>query len=393
MKTPLGKLPLDQSESFLFHNATARAGSLTTDGQRRLYTHETGAELTRLRERMAELTGVPVPVSMSQVSIPLIAPGVRDLTPCVPCQATHDKDWANLPATIDEFRNILTKMVDERNYEFPSVPDMVGDGIVVVGGGKFWAGIVVSIRMLRESGCTLPVEVWYRGDLEPINESDVSDCGDVRFVDTYAHAARHGGARILGGWESKIWAIANTTFRRILFLDADAYCLTDPTAMIESLTGAEPFQFWRDRPTQEKRLNWKTVWPKSSESVPPVQGGHLLIDRLRCWKLICLTHWMNQHSDFYYQHMYGDQDTWRVALEAIGYASLWKCRTQVEYVGGCFVVTSEGQPVIVHRVNSKLFTEQWREGNSKTWDGTVNAEVPGDERMAAHWGKVSAVKL
>lgn len=390
MKTPLGKLSLDQSETFLFHNATARAGSLTTDGQRRLYTHETGAELTRLRERMAQITGVPVPVQTAQISIPVLAPGIKDLTPCVPCQATHDKDWANLPATIDEFRNILTKMVEERKYEFPKVPDMGGDAILTVGGGKFWAGMVVSIKMLRESGCTLPVEVWYRGDLEPINVNDVADCGDVRFVDTYAHAARNGGARILGGWEAKLWAIANTTFRRILFLDADAYCLEDPSPMIESLTNSEPFQFWRDKPTVEKKIDWDMIWPKSSKTVPPVQGGHLLIDRQRCWKLICLAHWMNQHSDFYYQHMYGDQDTWRVALEAIGDVTLWKDREAVKFIGGCFIVTQNDKPIIVHRINSKVFPIQWREGNAKTWNGTINLEVPGDERMSKHFASISS---
>ena len=383
MKTQLGKLPLEQSELFLFHNATARAGSMTNDGHRRLYTHESGAELTRLMERMADATGVLVPAALSQVSIPVIAPGIKDLTPCVPCQATHNADWANLPATISEFRNILTKMVEERGYEFPQVPAMQGDGIVTVGGGKYWSGIAVSIKMLRESGCTLPVEVWYRGDLEPVKRDDVTDCGDVRFVDTYAHAAANGGARILGGWESKVWAMANTKFERILFLDADAYCLEDPTDLIQGLATSEPFQYWEDTPNQKDSIKWDKVWPKATRDIPPVQGGQMLIDRGRCWKFICIIQWMNQHSDLYYKHMFGDQDTYRVALDAMGDKSLWKCLSSVNSTKNVLIVSHNETPFIIHRTNSKLFPPQWRQGNGRAWDG-VTQDVPGDDRIVRH---------
>jgi hypothetical protein len=49
----------------------------------------------------------------------------------------------------------------------------------------------------------------------------------------------------------------------------------------------------------------------------PVQGGQLLIDRIRAWKLVHLSNYMCQHSDYYFKHMYGDQDTWRVSLSAL----------------------------------------------------------------------------
>jgi hypothetical protein len=385
VNTPLGKLPVDLAEVFLFHNPTVRAGSMTTSGLRRLYTHETGEELDRLLRLVAEVGGVPLQQIPSPVSIPVLSPGVKDLSPCVPCQATHNVEWANLPATTSEFRNILAKMVTERNYEFPPVPKLSGNGIVTVGGGKYWAGIVVSIKMLRETGCTLPVEVWHRGDMEPVRPEDVADCGDVRFVDTYAHAALCGGARILGGWEAKVWAIANTTFARILFLDADAYCLEDPTKLIESLEGTEPLQYWEDTPNQRTSIDWDKVWQKTMNTVPTVQGGQLLIDRSRCWKLLCIVQWMNQHSDFYYRHMFGDQDTYRVALEAIGDSSLWRCLSSVKITNKVLICSHDGKPFIIHRTGSKLFAAQWREGNGQVWDGIPDLTIPGESRMAAHY--------
>lgn len=39
-----------------------------------------------------------------------------------------------------------------------------GKGIVMsVGGIKYFTDAWVSINMLRETGCTLPIEVWYQG--------------------------------------------------------------------------------------------------------------------------------------------------------------------------------------------------------------------------------------
>jgi hypothetical protein len=41
-----------------------------------------------------------------------------------------------------------------------------GRGIVIVGGGKYWPSVYVTVRMLRHTGCTLPVQVWYLGEAE-----------------------------------------------------------------------------------------------------------------------------------------------------------------------------------------------------------------------------------
>ena len=97
------------------------------------------------------------------------------------------------------------------------------EGLVYVGGGAYWPGIVVGIRMLRDSGSNMPVQVWHRGDAEPVKPEQVLGLGDVQIIDAVAHANAHGGARILRGWETKLYALTHCNFERVCYLDADAY--------------------------------------------------------------------------------------------------------------------------------------------------------------------------
>lgn len=231
-------------------------------------------------------------------------------------------------------------------------------GIIYVGGGKYWPGIVVGVRMLRELGCTIPVQVWYRGDHEPINPADVEGLG-VWLRDADRMARERKDNRVLspnefaGGWETKLYALTHTCFDQVLFLDADAYCVRDPSPLFDYLSPAEPFAFWSDLPRMESSVAWDRVYPHGPGGVPTVQGGQLLIDRRHGAKLVNAAHWMCQHSDYYFAHLYGDQDTWRVGLaaEACG----WRCFGPADWEDVAFVCRDRGKPFIVHRCQAKLF--------------------------------------
>jgi len=43
-----------------------------------------------------------------------------------------------------------------------------------------------------------------------------------------------------------------------------------------------------------------------------------VIDKQRCWWALNLTDWYNRHSDFFYNHVYGDKDTFRLAWHKVG---------------------------------------------------------------------------
>ncbi len=269
-------------------------------------------------------------------------PGIADPIP-TPEAAPVRAAWRTCATTRDRHLYAFRALLG-RSFEYPGGS---GAGIVTVGGGKYWPGIVVGCRLLRELGCTLPVQVWYRGDAEPVRPEQVAGLG-VELVD----ATTVGDPRVLRGWEAKLHALVHCPFDDVLFLDADAYLVNDPTPLIETAR-AKRFAFWVDLPGTEKNVKWDRVWPEGSRGIPAVQGGQLAIHRPSFWRELVLAHWLNQHSDFYYAHMFGDQDTWRVVLAATGgpYADLGRA----SWRHTSFVCEHAGAPRVVHRCQGKLF--------------------------------------
>jgi len=269
-----------------------------------------------------------------------------------PFNSNPREQWLNCPATHGYFLSRLA-LVNQTSKPNNS---RSGNGILYVGGGPYWPGIVVGIRLLRESGCTLPIEVWYRGSCEKINPEDVKHLS-VSLHDVDEYSQRLDDNRIpsgdikTGGWEAKLYALQHTTLARVLFLDADAYCIADPTGMIQNMV--EPFQFWKDFDSMGGNIKWHAVYPDGNKGVPPIQGGQLLIDLGRAHRSLDMCHFMCQNSDFYFKHAFGDQDCWRIAIAASGES--YKVRGDALWNSTAFVCNYDGVPSIIHRCQGKLF--------------------------------------
>jgi hypothetical protein len=228
--------------------------------------------------------------------------------------------------------------------------------VLWVGGGPYWKGVALGVRLLREVGCRLPVEVWHRGDSEPVDAAQVAGLG-AAVIDADRLARQLGDRRVngddtRGGWEAKTYALTHTSYDQVLYLDADAYCVADPSPLFDLLTPAAPFAYWSDLPGHERDVVWPRVWPDGPAGVPPVQGGQLLLDRRHGRALLDAAHWMNEHSDYYYAHQYGDQDSWRVALAAG--AAGYRCLGPADWQAPAFICRHFGTPYVVHRCQGKF---------------------------------------
>jgi hypothetical protein len=233
---------------------------------------------------------------------------------------------------------------------------LAGDGLVICGEGRYWPGIVVAVRLLRSCGSDLAVQVWHNGTIG----KELDDVPGVTLVDAAAVREAH-PARILRGWEIKTYAILHSGFRRVLFLDADAYCVIDPRLLFTMLDDF-PFAFWEDFPRCRQNVHW-SWYVIAGNHVPPVQGGQLLLDVERFWRETILAHWLNQHSDYFYRHQFGDQDSWRVALAATGGA--YRAIAPARWDRLAFVCGYSGVDYIVHRCRAKLFPDRL----PRRWDG------------------------
>ena len=187
---------------------------------------------------------------------------------------------------------------------------LAGDGIVTLAfGWRDWAMTKVLIDMVRESGCQLPIMVFHNGDHAADGRciAKYLDAGPgVVFRDIKGHRG--------GAWQAKVYAVMHSGFRRVLWLDADAYPVIDPTPLFAALDAA-PFVYWQDLPNSAHNVRWEATG-FDGRGVPQVQGGHFLVNVQEAWRFLAVNDWLNRHSDYWYRCGYGDQDCHRIALAA-----------------------------------------------------------------------------
>jgi ADP-heptose:LPS heptosyltransferase len=210
---------------------------------------------------------------------------------------------------------------DQFAQTIPPCPDRFeGRGIVICGGGaKYFPSAWVCLNMLRRLGCRLPIQLWHLGRKElnapmkrlvtPLNVECV-DAGNMRRV--YP-------VRILGGWQLKVYALLHSRFREVLFLDADNVPVLNPEFLFETpqfqATGAV---FWPDFPGIDERTGkiWRSCGLRRPHE-PEFESGQIVVDKVRCWKALCLALWFNENSDFYYRHVHGDKETFHLAFRRL----------------------------------------------------------------------------
>jgi hypothetical protein len=257
--------------------------------------------------------------------------------------------WAIAPTTVSSHLEALLTVASQ-SHGLPA-PARVGRGIVTVGGGKYWLGIVIGLKMLRSIGCDLPVEIWY-GEGEEVHAKDLEGLGPVSL---HPISKSFPDVRTLKGWANKLYALTHTSLKEVLFLDADAYLVADPEPLFAKLQEA-PFVFWSDMDFHNADIDWERVYsPGCKKGLPVIQGGQLVMDTQLAWPLLRLTHWICQHADYYFGRMYGDQDAWRVALSVLHWCQAGLHLGKAEWVHPCFVCSVDGVELIVHRCQSKFF--------------------------------------
>jgi SAM-dependent methyltransferase len=280
--------------------------------------------------------------------------------------------WTHDARVIQRHRDALFALA---RAEMPPPGPRAGAGILMVGGGRYWPGIVVSLKMLRDTGCRLLVQIWHRGAAEPVRVQDLTGVEGVEIHDLTTLAP---APRVLRGWEAKTAALLACGWERVFFLDADAYCLRDPAPLLERLSATEPFLFWEE---PWHNVNW-SVWGRENSLVPSIQGGQYAIHMRHFWREFVLAYWLDQHSDFSYAHQLGDQDSWRVALTLTGgpYRRLGPAR----WDDIAFIYDGDDGPLIVHRCSAKmLYPEDVTPsdvGSNRRLD-----RLPGEARAWAYW--------
>jgi FkbM family methyltransferase len=195
-----------------------------------------------------------------------------------------------------------------------------GRGIVLCGGGvSYFTNAWVCINMLRFHGCSLPIELWHLGKVELDREMEelLKPLG-VRCINAREVMNRYPMRNPLG-WELKSYALLHSSFREVLLLDADNVAVRNPEYLFDSpeyrRTGAI---FWPDyRRLGSRRAIWKMCGVKYRDE-PEFESGQIVVHKENCWAALNLAFWYNDHSEFFYQYIHGDKETFHMAWRKLG---------------------------------------------------------------------------
>lgn len=247
----------------------------------------------------------------------------------------------------------LPEYVQQRFIGQPSFPE--NRGIVTIGGGKYFAILIVSLRFLRRSGTNLPVEVFV-----PAKEYEVDMCENV--LPAFNAVCRilpelGGGAEPLKGFQFKAFAMVFSTFDQLIFLDADCTAMRDLAPLFQK----EPF-------TSTGLVTWPDLWLTSvsplyyviaEQEVVPIaahassETGQVVISKTLHWRTLLLIAYYNYYGPTYYYRLLGqggtgmgDKDTFLPAANVFG-LPYYHVRKPVIQVGHRFEDGSTGSRVQV----------------------------------------------
>ena len=220
-----------------------------------------------------------------------------------------------------------------------------GTGIVMVAGGKYYAPAIVSIRMLRRTNCTLPVQLY----LQSSSEYEPHICEEVLptlnaecfIIEDYL---RKDAPFKVTHYQLKVLAMLFSSFESLVFLDADCFPLYDP---LELLT-AEPFLStglvsWPDYwiATEDPAFYKIAGFPSYPTGLPlrSSESGQLLISKEKHLSSLLLAAYYNVYGPTHYYPILGqgapgegDKDTFLAGAIAL-HRSWYRVREHTGSVG------------------------------------------------------------
>jgi len=252
--------------------------------------------------------------------------------------------------------------------EYPN--DFKGRGIVFCAGGlKYFTCCWVAVNVLRESGCKLPIEIWYFNEelsAEMMNKFSEIENLCCKNIADYVESK-------VEGMIIKPLAVLYSAFEEVLFIDSDNICVSDPSFLFDDLNYIKTGTiFWPDYwETSIENPIWNILGIKYFKS-PEQESGQILIHKAKCWKELNLTVYFNIMGKYYYKLLHGDKDTFKFAWLAFN-TPYYMISTEVASCGLFISNHFEGNTMVQHDSLGKII---FLHRNLYKWDITnLNVKV------------------
>jgi FkbM family methyltransferase len=297
--------------------------------------------------------------------------------------------WQGLPQVRDAHVALMRDAADGRTYASIPVNRGGGRGIVCgAGGAKFFSCAFAMAMQVRQLGCNLPIEFWHLGrhEIDQKMEALAAKFG-IEVVDASVQLRINGVTpRILEGWELKPMAASMSHFDEVLYLDADCLPVQNPEALFDAQQYRDAgAAFWPDLPpTSRKEWVPDIVWHNvglSPQRGPDFESGQFMVDKCRHHGPLRLTNFFNQHSDWYYQFVYGDKSTFNLAWRVCGMPFSMPARA-AGWEHPCIVQHHwDGTPLFYHACQGKEDIVNGQMSHLPVGDAVAKAKAIRDE----HW--------
>lgn len=275
----------------------------------------------------------------------------------------------------------------------------VGTGIVTVAGGEFFGPSIVGLRMLRQTGSTLPAEVFLANwdEYEPEICENVYPSLNARciVISDYTtpenEAERVQGMPDISHFQLKALALLLSSFQQILYLDSDSITLVDPQSEL----------FSRPPYTHTGFVGWPDFWlgTEAAEfyaiagmgsfplNLPQTSSetGQLLVDKGRHLRTLLLATYYNVWGPEYYYPLLsqggmgqGDKNTFETAAIVLG-VPYYRVITPVKSLGRHDAGKFKGSGMVQFHP-----TDDWRKyGKKADKASSTTASISGKAEKAS----------
>ncbi|ORY80436.1 mannosyltransferase putative-domain-containing protein [Protomyces lactucae-debilis] len=215
-------------------------------------------------------------------------------------------------------------LIELRLTESERKDKLLGRGIVFsAGDGNALRRVLLNVKLLREHGCTLPVEVFswaWEADALPAEVIAELTQLNVRLQ------VASGGLEKADGWKDfriKPLAILQSSFEHVLWLDSDSFTLRDPSYLFDSAIFRDSgLLLWPDFTKSQPR---NPIWRIIGQPCRPEhegESGQIVIDKHMHRATLQLATWFattqSEDQKLWYSHFGGDRDSFRISAVILG---------------------------------------------------------------------------
>jgi hypothetical protein len=229
------------------------------------------------------------------------------------CDALCDEDH---DAVVQEFRMAVSLARQA------AVPATEPAGIIIpAGGSELLTQLVINIKSLRNTGCTLPVTVAHANELTKEHIDYLQSNYGTQFLNV-STVMPPGNWR---GFQIKLASLANTIYDVCILSDADILWVTNPEHLIERMQYERADMllfrdFWHFR-TKPHNKTMATAWLYAQHGL--VADDHetesgVVVLRASNRRMRAALRYVATHFEYFFKLTFGDKDLYKLAAHVAG---------------------------------------------------------------------------